>query len=171
MVREKSLTLLQALKAEAMMGGSGTKSMAQRSPMPCRKTYCNNGHFLKAQDDVISSSHCLRMPLFPKNQQLVPTNLICTNKFFLKKINNTINLSDLPAIDICSVEVGNVPKAIKVRARCQSGNWNSKPLSAKIWNKGFCKPRVKLGIRFERGAHKSHRGRNLAWTHLRRDFK
>merc|ERR1719285_1186623 len=44
-------------------------------------------------------------------------------------------LSDLPAIDICSVEVGNVP-------------------------------RVKLGIGFERGAHKSHRGRNLAWTHL-----
>ena len=111
MVREKSLTLLQALKAEAMMGGSGTKSMAQRSPMPCRRTYYNTGHFLKAQDDVISSSHCLRIPLFLKNQQLVPTNLICT-----------INLSDLPAIDICSVEVGNVPKVIKIRVRCQPGD-------------------------------------------------
>merc|ERR1719209_2690471 len=44
-------------------------------------------------------------------------------------------LSDFPAIDICSVEVGNVP-------------------------------RVKLGIGFERGAHKSHRRCNLAGTHL-----
>ena len=35
-VSEKSLTLLQALRAEAMMGGSGTKSMAQRSPIPWR---------------------------------------------------------------------------------------------------------------------------------------
>ena len=33
-VREKSLTLLQALRAEAMIGGSGTKSIAQRSPIP-----------------------------------------------------------------------------------------------------------------------------------------
>merc|ERR1719508_263502 len=33
-VREQSFTLLQALRAEATMTGSGTKSMAQRSAMP-----------------------------------------------------------------------------------------------------------------------------------------
>ena len=104
-VREKSLTLLQALRAEAMMGGSGTKSIAQRSPIPWLHKIATT-----KMDSWLGRRHSHMALKIAKLSKRCLAKLVVSSK---------TNLPDLPAINVCSVEVGNVPESESLQT------WNS----------------------------------------------